>query len=127
MMNIERAHKLRKQLTDAERRLWQILRGRRLSSMKFRRQQSIGPFVADFVCFERQLVLELDGGQHSEQELDDEARTRWLEAKGYRVLRFWNNDVLANPEGVARAIVDFLKSPPPEDPSPQPSPEWRGR
>ena len=108
-MNIERARTLRKQLTDAERCLWQILRGRQLSGMKFRRQQPIGPFIADFVSFQRHLVVEVDGGQHSELELYDAARTRWLEGKGYRVLKFWNNDVLANPEGVVREILAFLR------------------
>jgi len=108
-MNIERAQTLRKQLTDAERRLWQILRGRQLSGMKFRRQQPIGPFVADFVSFERHLVVEVDGGQHAEREPDDAARTHWLQGRGFRVLRFWNNDVLANPEGVAREILNSLK------------------
>jgi very-short-patch-repair endonuclease len=76
--------------------------------MKFRRQQPIGPFFVDFVCLERRLIVEVDGGQHAGSSSDAE-RTRWLQAQGYRVLRFWNNDVLANPDGVAQVILDSLK------------------
>jgi len=112
-MNIERARTLRKQLTDAERRLWQILRGRRLSSVKFRRQQPIGPFVVDFVCFERKLIIEVDGGQHAEQVSYDAERSRWFESQGYRVLRFWNNEVLADTGAVAERIFNRIGNDPP--------------
>ncbi len=96
-------------MTDAEQRLWSILRSRRLNGYKFRRQRPIGTFIADFACIEHRLVIEVDGGQHAENERD-ERRTAALEAEGWRVIRFWNNDVLANPEGVATGILKALKS-----------------
>ncbi len=105
-MTAKRARKLRKNPTDAERRLWQKLKRRQLASVKFRRQQSIGQFIVDFVCFERRVIVEVDGGQHADQVPSDEQRTRWLESQGYRVLRFWNNDVLADTDAVAQAIFD---------------------
>ena len=108
-MNTESARELRNNPTDAERRLWQTLKRRQISGVKFRRQQPIGPYIVDFVCFERRVVVEVDGGQHSEQLHYDEQRTRWLEAQGYRVLRFWNNDVLANTEFVAQAVLDEVE------------------
>ena len=108
-MNTESARELRNNPTDAERRLWQTLKRRQISGVKFRRQQPIGPYIVDFVCFERRVVVEVDGGQHSEQLHYDEQRTRWLEAQGYRVLRFWNNDVLANTEVVAQAVLDEVE------------------
>ena len=107
-VDTKRARELRKNLTDAERRLWQQLKCRQIATVKFRRQQPIGPFIVDFVCFERRVIVEVDGGQHAEQVPYDEQRTRWLEAQGYRVLRFWNNDVLANTEAVAQAILDAV-------------------
>jgi len=102
-----RARTFRREMTDAERRLWSLLRGRRLSGYKFRRQCPIGPFIADFASIEHRLVIEADGGQHNESDRDAR-RTAWLEKLGWRVLRFWNNDILRNPEGVADAIVDAL-------------------
>jgi very-short-patch-repair endonuclease len=108
-MNTKRVRDLRSNLTDAERRLWQSLKRRQIAGVKFRRQQPIGPFIVDFVCFDPRVIVEVDGGQHAERLHDDEKRTRWLEAQGYRVLRFWNNDVLANTEAVAQAIVDAVK------------------
>ena len=108
-MNTKRARKLRKNLTDAERRLWQKLKRRQIDTVKFRRQQPIGPFIVDFVCFERRVIVELDGGQHAQYVANDEQRTRWLEAQGYRVLRFWNNDVLANTEAVLQAILGAIE------------------
>jgi very-short-patch-repair endonuclease len=116
-MNNKSARELRKNLTDAERRLWQQLKRRQIATVKFRRQQPIGPFIVDFVCFERRVIIEVDGGQHAEQVPYDEQRTGWLEAQGYRVLRFWNNDVLANTEAVAQAILDAVEQriyPPPQ-------------
>lgn len=89
-------------MTDAERRLWYALRDRRFAGWKFRRQVSIGPFVADFLCHAAALVIEVDGGQHSAE--TDARRTAFLEGQGYRVLRFWNNEVLENTEGVLRAL-----------------------
>ena len=108
-MNTKSARDLRKNLTDAERRLWQQLKRRQIGTVKFRRQQPIGPFIVDFVCFERRVIVEVDGGQHAEQAPYDEHRTGWLEAQGYCVLRFWNNDVLANTEAVAQAIFDAVE------------------
>jgi very-short-patch-repair endonuclease len=108
-MNTQSARALRNNLTDAERRLWQKLKRRQIATVKFRRQQPIGAFIVDFVCFERRVIVEVDGGQHSEQVPYDEQRTRWLEAQGYLVLRFWNNDVLGNTEAVAQAILDAVE------------------
>jgi primosomal protein N' (replication factor Y) len=94
-------------MTDAERRLWSALRGRRLRGYKFRRQHPLGPFVADFACIEHRLVVEADGGQHAESP-DDERRTAWLERRGWRVLRFWNTDILTNIDGVQDVILRAL-------------------
>ena len=105
-MNTRNARALRKNLTDAEKKLWQKLNRRQIGTLKFRRQQPIGEFIVDFVCLERRLVVELDGGQHAEQGDYDEVRTAWLEMRGYRVLRFWNNDVLSNSDGVMQRIAD---------------------
>ena len=119
---LAKAHRLRREMTDAERRLWSMLRNRQLAGAKFRRQQPIGPFIADFVCQDRRLIVEADGGQHAEN-TTDARRTAFLKAKGYRVLRFWNNDILNNSDGVAQVIADALSIPhpaqaPPESPSP---------
>lgn len=98
------ARRLRRDMTDAEKHLWKYLRNRQFEGLKFRRQQPVQNRIADFLCFEIKLIIELDGGQHSEQIAEDDERTRQLEAAGYTVLRFWNNDVLANTEGVLEAI-----------------------
>src|SRR5258708_30963933 len=94
-------------MTDAERRLWALLRGRRLQSYKFRRQHPVGPFILDFVCIEHQLVIEADGGQHADNP-QDQRRTRWLAKQGWRVARFWNNEILSNPRGLAETILPML-------------------
>lgn len=99
--------KLRRAMTDAERRLWARLRNRQLEGAKFVAQFPIGPHVADFACREARLVIELDGGQHAES-LTDAARTALIEAHGYTVIRFWNNDVLANTDGVLEEIRQAL-------------------
>lgn len=104
-------------MTDAEHALWAQLRGRRLGDFKFKRQWSLGPYVADFCCWEASLVVEVDGGQHGEEE--DAARTKWLESQGYRVIRFWNNEVLTNLEGVLLAIIAALRTHPHPGPVPQ--------
>ncbi len=96
-------------MTDAERRLWSLLRGRRLSGYKFRRQRPVGPFILDFACVEHRLVIEADGGQHADNRAD-QRRTEWLERQGWRVLRFWNNDILSNPNGAADVILRALKT-----------------
>jgi len=94
-------------MTDAERKLWFVLRDRRFARSKFRRQVPIGPFVADFVCFDARLVLEIDGGQHAGSTRDIN-RDRWFAANGFRLLRFWNNDVLSNPDGVMTTVAAAL-------------------
>jgi very-short-patch-repair endonuclease len=103
------ARALRHASTDAEIRLWAALRGRRLAGFKFRRQHPIDRFVVDFVCTKHHLVIEADGGQHADSEADAE-RTKWLEGQGWRVLRFWNNDILANIEGVLETILASLRA-----------------
>jgi very-short-patch-repair endonuclease len=102
------ARRLRQTPTDAENRLWLHLRRKQLRGLRFRRQHPIGRYVVDFFCPEAKLIIEVDGGQHAAREAADDIRTSWLEARGYRVLRFWNNDVLANTEGVLFAIVEAL-------------------
>ncbi|TCV80028.1 MULTISPECIES: endonuclease domain-containing protein [Methylomonas] len=98
------ARALRKNQTDAEKLLWYRLRNRQLAGCKFRRQQVIGPYIADFLCLEPKLIIELDGGQHATQQDQDEQRTRFLESLGYRVLRFWNHDVIRDIESVLETI-----------------------
>ena len=104
MRDTTRARNLRKHSTDAERALWRLLRSHRLQGFKFRRQAPIGGYIVDFVCFEAMLVLEVDGGHHQEQSNSDDERTRWLESGGFRVLRFWNNQVLKEPDAVLETI-----------------------
>ena len=96
------ARNLRKQQTDAEQILWLKLKNRRLLDVKFRRQFPIGPYIADFVCLELSLIIELDGSQHSEQ-VDNE-RSLFLNQHGFRVIRFWNNDLFNNSDGVMEQI-----------------------
>jgi very-short-patch-repair endonuclease len=103
-----RARALRMRLTDAERKLWYALRDRRFAGFKFRRQVPLGPFIADFVCFDERLVIEVDGGQHADS-LQDRRRDRWFAANRFRVLRFWNNEVLSNLEGVMTVLAQALK------------------
>jgi len=125
-----RARRLRRDETDAERRLWYRLRARQIGGAKFVRQDPIGLYVVDFVCREQRLVVEVDGGQHA-TDLRDAVRDQWLKDRGYRVLRFWNNDVLANTEGVLEAIAAALSEAAGAptrggSPSPRPSPRTRG-
>ena len=111
---LKTAKKLRNDMTNAERKLWSVLRNGQMGGAKFRRQQPIGSFVADFVCHEQRLIIEADGGQHAESAAD-ESRTAFLTAAGYRVLRFWNNDIIANLEGVTDRIACELRSNPRPD------------
>jgi len=106
-MPIENARKLRKSMTDAERTLWRLLRDRRLEGYRFRRQEPVDHYIVDFVCFEARLVIEVDGGQHFESE-SDKKRDAYLRSQGFRVLRFWNNEALSNPEGVHQTIIKAL-------------------
>jgi very-short-patch-repair endonuclease len=101
------ARKLRREMTDAEKIMWRLLRDRRFEGVKFRRQMPIGPFVADFASAEYQLVIEIDGGQHSESE-SDVSRSRYLTQQGWRVVRFWNNEVMKNREGVLESLQQTL-------------------
>ena len=103
------ARGLRKNLTDAENRLWLRLRQRQLGGFRFRRQVPLGPYVVDFACLAEKLVVEVDGGQHAERIEHDEMRSAWLVANGFCVLRFWNNDVLGNTDGVLQTILDALQ------------------
>lgn len=107
------AKQLRRNQTDVEKMLWHRLRNRQVNGCKFRRQHRIGKYVVDFVCPEKLLVVELDGGQHDEQASQDAARTVVLSTKGYRVLRFWNNEVNENIDGVLEAIRLELERPSP--------------
>jgi primosomal protein N' (replication factor Y) len=102
------AIELRKELTPAERKLWAIIRNDQLG-VNFRRQHSIGKYIPDFVCIEKKLIIELDGSQHLEQEEYDEERTKYLNSLGYKVIRFWNNDVTNNIDGVILAILHTVK------------------
>ncbi|EKP0300976.1 endonuclease domain-containing protein [Aeromonas veronii] len=100
------AKRLRRDATQAEQKLWQQLRNRRLAGLKFRRQMPIGPYVVDFICLEQGLVIEVDGWQHGTQtnQMHDEARTAYLNQQGFRVIRVWNNDVLSRMEVVLAHI-----------------------
>jgi len=104
----QNARRLRQSSTDAERWIWSALRDRRLSRYKFRRQHPIGDFVVDFACTEHGLVIEVDGGQHADNAADAR-RTPWFEKHGWRVIRFWNHDVLSNASGVIEAILRALE------------------
>jgi very-short-patch-repair endonuclease len=110
---------LRKNLTDAERLLWQKLRLWQVDGFKFRRQQPLGRYIVDFACLEKRLVIEIDGGQHAQQANYDTDRDAWLREQRFVVLRFWNNDVLKNVDGVTERIFETLKSSPFLSPSPQ--------
>jgi len=111
------AKTMRRAPTDAEKMLWRELRAKRFIDFKFKRQQPLGPYIVDFVCFERRLIVEIDGGQHDENV--DAERTHWLEQQGFRVLRYWNNDVMANREGVLTFLLGQLSE---SSPFPNPSP-----
>ena len=119
------ARRLRRRQTDAERILWFRLRDRRLANLKFKRQVPIGGFVVDFCCSDAKLIIELDGGQHARLEARDQDRTTALEAMGYLVLRFWNNDVLKNIDGVLEEIRRLVTTTPTPNPSPQGGGELR--
>ena len=107
----ERACELRQNQTDAEQMLWRLLRSRQISAQKFRRQYPIGPFVVDFCCFEKKLVIELDGGQHDENTDAVERRSACLREQGYRIMRFWNNEFMENSEAVLDEIARVLEMP----------------
>src|SRR3954451_25366706 len=110
------SRKLRVNQTDAEKKLWNHIRNRQINGSKFVRQEPIGRYICDFVCSEKRLVIEVDGGQHSDSSRD-EVRDRYLRAQGYRVMRFWNNDVLSNTEGVLTVIDEELRELPSANPA----------
>ena len=122
-MGRETARNLRKNPTDTERFVWQHIRYRQLDGNRFRRQHPLGPYVVDFVCLEKRLILELDGGQHAEQVKDDLTRTCWLERQGFRVIRFWNNEALENWDGVEQVILEQLQGVRSNTPHPNPPPQ----
>lgn len=124
---IERARELRKNMTDAERLLWSRLRRKQIHGIRFRRQHPVGPFIADFACTEARLVIEVDGGQHMALQYQDEARTVRLEEMGYRVLRFWNHQVLTEIDAVVHLIATTtLEQMRGQDPLPSPPPKGEG-
>jgi very-short-patch-repair endonuclease len=116
----QNARQLRAAMTNAERRLWHSLRVRQIDGHKFRRQYPLGRYIVDFVCLERRLIVEVDGGQHSERHVEDAIRSQWLRNKGFCVIRFWNNEIMNNLEGVTTMIRQALqmKGEPPSLPSP---------
>ena len=104
----KQARALRRQMTEAEKVMWNKLRDRRLDGVKFKRQKPIAGYIVDFVALDLKLVVEIDGGQHAERVMQDAVRTKGLEESGYHVVRFWNHDVLGNIEGVLEALVQEL-------------------
>ncbi|WP_420347206.1 endonuclease domain-containing protein [Pelagibius sp.] len=109
-MASKNARALRRQMTDAERTLWAALRRRQIDGLRFRRQVPLGRFIVDFACYDARLVIELDGGQHAGRQQEDTVRMQWLEARGFRVLRFWNSEIGENLEAVLEAIRDAAGS-----------------
>jgi very-short-patch-repair endonuclease len=107
---VHRAKELRQSETEAEQIIWSWLRAKKLKGVKFRRQEPIGTYVVDFVSFEKKLIIEIDGGQHNfeETKTNDDARTAWLESQGFRVIRYWNNEVASNLDGVLTQIEEAL-------------------
>ena len=118
-MSRSRARELRKNPTDAERKLWIHLQRRQIGGHKFRRQHILGPYIVDFICLEKRLIIEVDGGHHDELIAHDARRSHWLESRGFRVIRFWNNQGLKEIEVVQKVIADALGV---EDDSPHLSP-----
>jgi adenine-specific DNA-methyltransferase len=119
---LKRARQLRKHMTPTERLVWSKLRNRRFAQFKFRRQVPWGPYIVDFVCYERRLIVELDGGGHNDSSARayDARRTRWLEEQGFGVLRFWNHEVLEEGDAVEEALWrELQKAPSPPTPLPQ--------
>ena len=105
------ARALRREHTDAEGLLWSRLRDKQIDGHKFRRQQPIGPYIADFACMTEKLLIELDGGGHAEQKAKDRRREEYLRRSGYRVLRFWNTEVFENLSGVLERVREVLGQP----------------
>jgi very-short-patch-repair endonuclease len=108
-----KARRLRRDMTEVEKRLWYLLRRGQFEGVKFKRQVPIGPYIVDFACLSWRLIIELDGGQHDSQRKQDARRTAYLEAEGYRVIRFWNNEVLENLDYVLATIGGACGATPP--------------
>jgi very-short-patch-repair endonuclease len=113
-----RARASRREVTEAERQIWQILRLRRMKGCKFRHQVPIGRYIVDFVCHDARLIVEVDGGQHDHLSQREAERSRFLQNQGYRILRLWNNEILENLDGVHATIADALSCVTPTQPSP---------
>ena len=120
---MEKSKQLRKQMTPEELHLWYLLRGRRFFGYKFRRQMPIGPYIVDFACFKAKLIIELDGGQHQNKDKYDSRRTEFMNANGWEVVRFWNNEFRANEEVVLMAILQRRQC---LMPHPNPLPQGEG-
>jgi very-short-patch-repair endonuclease len=109
-------------MTDAEQLLWRHLRNREFGGWKFRRQHPVGPFIVDFICLDKNVVIEVDGGQHDDNKELDLQRSAYLTMMGYTVIRFWNNEVMQETEAVLEAILGVISNDVQNSPSPQPSP-----
>lgn len=120
-VTLQRARDIRREPTDAESKLWYHLRAGRLGKLKFRRQHPVPPYIVDFCCPDRKLIVELDGSQHSPDV--DAARTAYLQSQGFNVIRFWDNEALTQTDSVLEAIWSASHAP---DPHPDPSPDGRG-
>jgi very-short-patch-repair endonuclease len=107
------ARRLRRESTEAEKLLWSYLRRKSLFGFKFRRQEQIGDYIVDFVCYEKKLIIELDGGHHNQDEtkINDARRQIWLESQNFKVVRFWNNEVMKNIKGVLQKIKENIPFP----------------
>lgn len=111
-MNINRSRELRKNMTDAEKKLWYHLRNRQFEGLKFRRQHQIRNYIVDFICLEKKIVIEVDGSQHIENTTYDSKRTKWLERQGFKVIRVWNNNVLNQIEFVLDMLYQEIQNSP---------------
>ncbi len=112
-LSLKRARSLRSKMTDAERKLWHSLRGRQMGGFRFRRQHVLGCYIVDFICLEARLIVEVDGSQHIERKEYDLQRSAWLVEQGFRILRFWDNEVLLALDGVLNQIAQALDMPAP--------------
>ncbi|GAA0563294.1 endonuclease domain-containing protein [Rhizomicrobium electricum] len=110
---ISNARQMRHEPTDAERKFWFAVRGRKFDGYKFKRQYPVGPYIADFVCLDQRLIVELDGGQHAQQAEYDIKRTDFLQSRGFRILRVWNDDFLRTPDAILEGVWRALTAPSP--------------
>jgi very-short-patch-repair endonuclease len=115
-VSAETARRLRRDMTEAEKAMWRLLRSRQLAGYKFRRQEPVGRYIVDFVCFSHKLVVEVDGGQHADATAYDQRRTRFFLDEGFQILRLWNNEVLENRDGVCARIAEVLSRSTPHPP-----------